>query len=140
MWVDSVQSANQTKDVNIDKQLLDILQIILGNISLYIDIIIVVNLFYTSFRAQQMLQKLSHHIAACMERAADCRQRAEQIMDPAIKADLLDMETRWADLARNYEFVESLERFVLSARQHRETRTIENDSIAANQNGHGQAP
>ena len=50
------------------------------------------------------------------------------------------METRWADLAGNYEFVESLERFVLSARQHRETRTIENDSIAANQNGYGQAP
>src|SRR5262245_32631080 len=73
-----------------------------------------------------------------MERAADCRQRAEQTMDPALKADLLDMETRWADLARNYEFVESLERFVLSARQHRETRIIKNDSIAANQNGHGQ--
>jgi hypothetical protein len=87
-----------------------------------------------------MLQKLSHHIAACIERAADCRQRAGQTTDPAMKADLLDMETRWADLARNYEFVESLERFVLSARQHRETRTIENDSIAANQNGYRQAP
>jgi hypothetical protein len=87
-----------------------------------------------------MLQKLSHHIVACMERAADCRRRAEQTIDPAMKADLLDMETRWADLAGNYEFVESLERFVLSARQHRETRTVENDSIAANQNGHGQAP
>jgi hypothetical protein len=87
-----------------------------------------------------MLQKLSHHIAACMNRAADCRRRAEQTTDPAMKADLLDMETRWADLAGNYEFVESLERFVLSARQHRETRTVENDSIAANQNGHGQAP
>jgi hypothetical protein len=99
-----------------------------------------VRLFYTSLRAQKMLQKLSHHIAACLDRAADCRQRAEQTMDPAMKADLLDMETRWADLARNYEFVESLERFVLSARQHRETRTIENDSIAANQNGYGQAP
>lgn len=87
-----------------------------------------------------MLQKLNHHIAACMDRAADCRRRAEQTRDPALKADLLDMEARWADLARNYEFVESLERFVLSARQHREARTVENDSITANQNGHGQAP
>ncbi|HEY6992769.1 MAG TPA: hypothetical protein VH397_03580 [Xanthobacteraceae bacterium] len=62
-----------------------------------------------------MLQKLSHHIAACIDRAADCRRRAEQTIDPAMKADLLDMETRWTDLIRNYEFVESLERFVLSA-------------------------
>jgi hypothetical protein len=87
-----------------------------------------------------MLQKLSHHIAACLERAADCRQRAAQSTDPAMKADLIDMEARWTELAGNYEFVESLERFVLSARQHGETRTIENDSIAANQSGHGQAP
>jgi len=87
-----------------------------------------------------MLQKLSHHIAACLERAADCRRRAEQTTDAAMKADLLDMEARWTHLAGSYEFVESLERFVLSARQDRETRTIENDSIAAHQNGHGQAP
>jgi hypothetical protein len=87
-----------------------------------------------------MLQKLSHHTGACMDRAADCRRRAEQTMDPAMKADLLDMESRWADVASHYEFVESLERFLLSARQHRETRTIENDNIAANQNGHGQTP
>jgi hypothetical protein len=99
-----------------------------------------VKLFYISLRAQKMLQKLSHHIAACLKRAADCRQRAAQTTDPAMKADLLDMEARWTDLAGNYEFVESLERFVLSARQHRETRTIENDSIATNQNGHAQAP
>jgi hypothetical protein len=62
-----------------------------------------------------MLQKLGHHIAACIDRAADCRQRAEQAVDPAMKADLLDMEARWTELIRNYEFVESLERFVLSA-------------------------
>jgi hypothetical protein len=87
-----------------------------------------------------MLQKLSHHIAACIDHAADCRRRAEQTTDAAMKADLLDMEARWTHLAGSYEFVESLERFVLSARQDRETRTIENDSIAAHQNGHGQAP
>lgn len=63
----------------------------------------------------KMLQKLGHHIAACIDRAADCRQRAEQAVDPAMKADLLDMEARWTELIRNYEFVESLERFVLSA-------------------------
>jgi hypothetical protein len=87
-----------------------------------------------------MLQKLSHHIAACMDRAADCRRRAEQTTDPAMQADLLDMEARWTHLARSYEFVESLERFVLSAHQDREARNVENDTIAANQNRLGQAP
>lgn len=37
-----------------------------------------------------MLQKLSHHIAACLDRAADCRRRAEQTITPVMKADLLD--------------------------------------------------
>ncbi len=69
-----------------------------------------------------MLQKLSHHIAACIDRAADCRRRAEQTIDPVLKADLLDMETRWTQLAQNYEFVGSLERFVLSAHKHFEAR------------------
>lgn len=63
-----------------------------------------------------MLQKLSHHIAVCADRAADCHRRAEQTIDPAMKADLLDMQTRWTQLAQNYEFVESLERFLLSAK------------------------
>jgi hypothetical protein len=84
-----------------------------------------------------MLQKLSHHIAACIDRAADCRRRAEQTIDPAMKADLLDMEIRWTDLVRNYEFVESLERFVLSAYgKNSEARNWQDDTTAANQNRH----
>ena len=63
-----------------------------------------------------MLQKLSSHIAKCLERAADCRQRAEHTDDTPLKSELLDLERTWTHLARSYEFVESLERFVLSAR------------------------
>jgi hypothetical protein len=38
-----------------------------------------------------MLQKLSQHIAECYERAADCKRRAEQTIDTARKAELLDL-------------------------------------------------
>jgi hypothetical protein len=62
-----------------------------------------------------MLQKLSVHIAACHSRAADCRQRAEQTNDAAARTEFLDLETGWRHLAGSYEFVESLERFLLSA-------------------------
>ena len=63
-----------------------------------------------------MLQKLSQHIAACYERAGNCKQRAEEAADSAMKTELLDLESSWTHLARSYEFVESVERFLLSAR------------------------
>jgi hypothetical protein len=62
-----------------------------------------------------MLQKLGAHIAACEERAADCGRRAGETTDPEGKAELLNFERSWAHLARSYELVESLERFLLSA-------------------------
>lgn len=62
-----------------------------------------------------MLQRLSHHIAASYERAADCTQRAEQTSDLASKKDLLELARTWTHLAHSYEFVESLERFLLNA-------------------------
>jgi hypothetical protein len=70
-----------------------------------------------------MLQKLSHHIDACVERATDCRRRAEQAADPTMKLELQDMEGRWTHLARSYEFVESLERFLLCAQDDWNRRT-----------------
>ena len=65
-----------------------------------------------------MLQRLTRHIAECHERAADCAQRAEHTGDSARKTDLLNMERTWTHLARSYEFVESLERFLLDSRNH----------------------
>jgi hypothetical protein len=43
--------------------------------------------------------------------------------DPAMKADLLDIEARWTHLAQSYEFVESLERFLLSAHKQTDARS-----------------
>jgi len=67
-----------------------------------------------------MLQRLSQHIAECYERAAHCKQRAEHTSDVARKTELLDFERTWTHLAHSYEFVESLERFLLSARNHQD--------------------
>jgi hypothetical protein len=71
-----------------------------------------------------MLQKLDHRIGDCLEQAAACRQRAEQATDAALKSDLLEMEVRWTKLARSYELVESMERFLLSAHRDWETRNF----------------
>jgi len=55
-----------------------------------------------------MLQKLSEQVRACHQRAGEARRRAEAAADPALKADLLDMEKRWLALARSYAFTETL--------------------------------
>ena len=72
-----------------------------------------------------MLLKLTRHISGCYERAAECKCRAEQATDPERKADFLTLESSWIHLARSYETVESLERFLLSAYSYteRENRT-----------------
>ena len=62
-----------------------------------------------------MLQKLDGHIAAFKERAGDCRRRAVETTDPEGKAEYLDLDGGWTRLARGYELVASLERFLLSA-------------------------
>jgi hypothetical protein len=69
-----------------------------------------------------MLQKLRPHIAECLERAAECRRRLLEAEDPARREELLDFEKTWMHLARSYEFVESLERFLLDANEHRVLR------------------
>jgi diguanylate cyclase (GGDEF)-like protein/PAS domain S-box-containing protein len=54
-----------------------------------------------------MLQKLSEQVRACLECAADARQKAEGTADWASRTNFLDMEKRWLALAHSYEFVES---------------------------------
>ena len=66
-----------------------------------------------------MLQKLRPHIAECLERAADCRRRALEAENHTRQRELRDFERTWMHLARSYEFVESLERFLLDAAKYR---------------------
>jgi hypothetical protein len=59
-----------------------------------------------------MLSRLSDHIQACYERAAEAERCAQS--EPAHQSYHLDMAKRWAFLARSYEFLESSERLLLA--------------------------
>ena len=68
-----------------------------------------------------MLQKLADHIKACFDRAAEAEELAAKTAKPTLKAEHLEMAKRWMHLARSYEFVESLERFLLDSQKERRT-------------------
>lgn len=70
-----------------------------------------------------MLLKLSGHISSCLERAMNAEQRAEQANNPAIRSDNEKLAQCWRQLARSYQFVESLERFLT------ETERSKKDSL-----------
>ena len=74
-----------------------------------------------------MLQRLGDHISACLQRADECRQAAASETDERVRTQLLEMERQWRHVAKSYEFIESLERFLLdqqkNARCHRQGRT-----------------
>ena len=60
-----------------------------------------------------MLQRLGDHIANCLGRADDAERRGLEISNPEAKAETERMAKGWRHLARSYEFIESLERFLL---------------------------
>ena len=57
-----------------------------------------------------MLQKLGDHIKACVSRAEACRSAADKTTDPEVRKQLTEL---WEHAAKSYEFIESLERFLL---------------------------
>jgi hypothetical protein len=59
-----------------------------------------------------MLNRLSDHIVACLENAAEARQKADETADARMRDDWLVVERAWANLARSYELSEALERFL----------------------------
>jgi hypothetical protein len=63
-------------------------------------------------RAATVLLKLNGHITNCLERAANAEQRALQATDPVMRSDNELLAASWRHLARSYQFVESLERFL----------------------------
>ena len=70
-----------------------------------------------------MLLRLSEHIRACYERAARAEEQA--VSDPGFESHHLETAQWWAHLARSYEFVESLERFLLDLdRSHAAKRKV----------------
>ena len=72
-----------------------------------------------------MLQKLDEHIRVCIDRAVDAHEQAMQTSDLRVKEQHLEMAARWRRLARSYEFVESLNRFLLESERKLEARPPE---------------
>jgi hypothetical protein len=60
-----------------------------------------------------MLVKLDGHITQLLWRAKEAERRAATTSDPVVRADKKQMAKRWPHLARSYEFIASLERFLL---------------------------
>jgi len=58
-----------------------------------------------------VLQNLSDKVRLCYARAAEARERADEVLDPEAKADFLNMERRWLKLARSFELGERLDDF-----------------------------
>lgn len=69
-----------------------------------------------------MLQRLSEHIANCLERAADAERRAAEVSDEVVRLDNIRLARSWRHLASSYQFVESLERFLLDAENAEDAR------------------
>jgi hypothetical protein len=72
-----------------------------------------------------VLQKLGEHIQACFERADAAERLAAQTQDATLKAEHEAIAQRWRHLARSYQFVESLERFLLDIEANKNARPPE---------------
>jgi hypothetical protein len=75
-----------------------------------------------------MLQRLGDHISACLQRADECRQAAASETDERVRTQLLEMERQWRHVAKSYEFIESLERFLLDQQKNALPKAGENPS------------
>jgi hypothetical protein len=58
-----------------------------------------------------VLQNLSEKIRESLLRAEDCKRLSKTALTPSAIKDYLDMEQRWLNLARSYEFAERVSRF-----------------------------
>ena len=58
-----------------------------------------------------MLENLDQQVRECLRRAEESAERAKRAPNPDIRRDFLEMEGRWLNLARNYQFLERLGSF-----------------------------
>jgi hypothetical protein len=70
-----------------------------------------------------MLAELSDHVTECIARAADTERRAREATDSQLRQDLLDIAKRWRHLAESYQFVESLDRFIVEQKSQRVSKS-----------------
>jgi hypothetical protein len=77
-----------------------------------------------------VLQKLGEHIADAIERAEAAERRARDTIDPELRLDNECMARTWRLLARSFQFVESLEQFLIDSQTHRNLRPPETPKAA----------
>jgi hypothetical protein len=58
-----------------------------------------------------MLQNLSEEIRECLVHAEECKRLSKIALTPSAIKDYLEMEHRWLNLARSYEFAERVSNF-----------------------------
>ena len=67
-----------------------------------------------------MLQKLGDHITACRDRANTCIAASTTETDERIRTQLVALAQQWEHVASTYEFVASLEGFLI----HQQNNTL----------------
>ena len=77
-----------------------------------------------------MLQNVSEQVRTCLRHAEQCGYRAKIEPDPNLARDYLDIERRWLNLARSYQFSESLEVFSKHNRKRQNDATEILDQLA----------
>jgi PAS domain S-box-containing protein len=82
-----------------------------------------------------LLQNLNDKIRLCHERAVEARERSDEMLDPEAKADFLNTERRWLQLAHSYEFNERLGDFTQESVRQSKLRQARLAPVL-----HGQAP
>jgi hypothetical protein len=62
-----------------------------------------------------MLQKLGEYISACLQRADLCKEAAASETDDRVRRQFLHLEQQWQHVAKTYEFIETLEQFLVAS-------------------------
>ena len=79
----------------------------------------------TRIRGADVLQKLGDHIKNCLERSEHCTAAAATSSDAGVRTQLLDLALQWQHVAKSYEFIESLERFLIDQQNHSLPKEVE---------------
>ena len=58
-----------------------------------------------------MWENVAEEVHECLRHAEECATRAKNEPHPAIQRDFIDMELRWLQLARSYQFLDQLRTF-----------------------------
>jgi hypothetical protein len=66
---------------------------------------------YDRDEATDMWENLAEEVRECLRHAEECAARAKIEPHQAIQRDFIDMELRWLQLARSYQFLDRLRAF-----------------------------